>query len=136
MGAIRTQTTSLAAAPRELAICRIAILNGADYEYGHHFPLLTDALPDTPKETLEAVLRLDAFVVPGEAELPDAKLRAVFRYTDAMTKSVAVPQEVFEGLQGLCEEREVVEVTAVVAAYNCVSRFLVALGVGDDETDK
>jgi len=28
-------------------------------------------------------------------------------------------------------EREMVEVTATVAAYNCVSRFLVALEVGE-----
>jgi hypothetical protein len=28
-------------------------------------------------------------------------------------------------------DREVVELTATVAAYNCVSRFLVALDVGE-----
>jgi hypothetical protein len=34
-------------------------------------------------------------------------------------------------LKGWLGDREVVELTASVAAYNCVSRFLVALDVGE-----
>lgn len=56
---------------------------------------------------------------------------AVLRYTDAMTKTVAVSDEVFRGVRDVFNEREVVEITATVAAYNCVSRFLVALDVGE-----
>ena len=52
-------------------------------------------------------------------------------YTDAMTLDVRVPDEVFAALKDLFSEREVVEITATVAAYNCVSRFLVALDVGE-----
>ena len=48
-----------------------------------------------------------------------------------MTVGVQVSDEIFAGLRGFFpEEREVVEITATVAAYNCVSRFLVALDVG------
>jgi len=57
--------------------------------------------------------------------------RAVLRYTDAMTKTVQVPDEVFQELRECFGEREVVEITATVAAYNCCSRFLVALDVGE-----
>ena len=60
-----------------------------------------------------------------------AEQRAVLRYTDAMTKTVAVPDEVFEELRACFDEKEIVEITATVAAYNCVSRFLVALDVGE-----
>lgn len=42
LNAIRTQT-SLPASIRELCICRVAVLNGADYEWEHHVPLLRDA---------------------------------------------------------------------------------------------
>ncbi|RWA14349.1 hypothetical protein EKO27_g762, partial [Xylaria grammica] len=56
---------------------------------------------------------------------------AVLRYTDEMTRFVRVRDETFEALRSVCDEREVVEVTATVAAYNCVSRFLVALDVGE-----
>jgi alkylhydroperoxidase family enzyme len=48
-----------------------------------------------------------------------------------MTRTVTVPEEVFRELRACFDEREVVEITATVAAYNCVSRFLVALDVGE-----
>jgi alkylhydroperoxidase family enzyme len=60
-----------------------------------------------------------------------AEEAAVLKYTDAMTKTVTVPEEVFRELKGYFNDREVVEITATAAAYNCVSRFLVALDVGE-----
>jgi alkylhydroperoxidase family enzyme len=56
----------------------------------------------------------------------------VLRYADAMTRDVIVSDVVFEALKevGFCE-REIVELTVVIAGYNCVSRFLVALDVGE-----
>ena len=61
----------------------------------------------------------------------DERQVAVLRYTDAMTVGCRVPDEVFAEVKRLSNEREVVEITATVAAYNCVSRFLVALDVGE-----
>ena len=48
-----------------------------------------------------------------------------------MTRNVSVPERLFQEVKELFNEREVVEITATVAAYNCVSRFLVALNVGE-----
>jgi len=48
-----------------------------------------------------------------------------------MTLDVHVPEDVFAALRRWFGEREVVEITATVGAYNCVSRFLVALDVGE-----
>jgi alkylhydroperoxidase family enzyme len=48
-----------------------------------------------------------------------------------MTLDVRVPDDVFAELKKYYDEREVVEITATVAGYNCVSRFLVALDVGE-----
>jgi alkylhydroperoxidase family enzyme len=48
-----------------------------------------------------------------------------------MTLDVLVPDEVFANLKEQFSEKEVVEITATIAAYNCVSRFLVALDVGE-----
>ncbi|KAF2809075.1 uncharacterized protein BDZ99DRAFT_389294, partial [Mytilinidion resinicola] len=59
---------------------------------------------------------------------------AVLAYTDQMTIGVAVEDEVFGELKNLFKEREVVEIMATVAAYNCVGRFLVALDVGEKNT--
>lgn len=57
---------------------------------------------------------------------------AVLKYADAMTRDVSVSEAVFEGVksQGF-NEQEMVEITTTVAAYNMVSRFLVALNVGE-----
>ena len=52
-------------------------------------------------------------------------------YTDAMTRDVKVGEEIFERLKIWFGEIEIVEITATVAAYNCVSRFLVTLDVGE-----
>lgn len=66
----------------------------------------------------------------GEGIL-DAAHAAVLAYTDAMTLDVQVSDVVFAKLKASFSEKEVVEVTATIAAYNCVSRFLVALDVGE-----
>lgn len=68
--------------------------------------------------------------------IQDAKHAAVLSYTDAMTLDVSVPDEVFAKLKKHFSEQEVVEITATVAAYNCVSRFLVALDVGETNNQK
>jgi len=55
----------------------------------------------------------------------------VLAYADAMTIGVKVSDDIFAWLRKLFDDRETVEITATVAAYNCVSRFLVALDVGE-----
>ncbi|KAJ5625863.1 4-carboxymuconolactone decarboxylase family protein [Penicillium lagena] len=129
IGAIRTRT-SLSTVVRELAICRVAVINGAHFEWEQHAPLLTAG--GLSREALDLVgdAQVD-FSDEKKTTVFSAEERAVLKYTDAMTKTVSVPDEVFQGLKGCFNEREVVEITATVAAYNCVSRFLVALDVGE-----
>jgi alkylhydroperoxidase family enzyme len=71
----------------------------------------------------------------SQGDLSDAEW-AVLRYADKMTRDVAVDDGTFEALKkaGLSNQ-EIVEVTATVAGYNLVSRFLVALDVGE-QNDK
>lgn len=61
----------------------------------------------------------------------DATHAAVLSYTDAMTLDVRVPDAVSAALKREFNDKEVVEITATIASYNCVSRFLVALDVGE-----
>jgi alkylhydroperoxidase family enzyme len=115
---------------RELAICRVAVVNGALFEWEQHAPLLQgDGLSE---EALQVVgdAKTDFSGEVAEKVLTREQ-RAVLKYTDAMTKTVTVPDEVFQELKDCFNEKEVVEITATVAAYNCVSRFLVALDVGE-----
>lgn len=61
----------------------------------------------------------------------DERQWAVLCLADEMTRNVEVADETFAVVRGLFAEREVVEIVATVACYNCVSRFLVALDVGE-----
>jgi alkylhydroperoxidase family enzyme len=55
--------------------------------------------------------------------------RLVLELTDAMTRQVVVPEELMGRIQQHFDPKGVVEVVATVAAYNMVSRLLVALNV-------
>ena len=55
--------------------------------------------------------------------------RAVLDYTDALTRQVQVDDAIFERVRGHFNPRGLVEVTATIAAYNMVSRFLIGLDV-------
>ncbi|KAF2762655.1 4-carboxymuconolactone decarboxylase [Pseudovirgaria hyperparasitica] len=141
LGAIRTGTT-LPASVLELAICRVAALNNAWYEWDAHAPLLQRADPALYTDAvMQYVLTSPAYAghrqtddgygaADGRSGLGEREL-AVLAYTDAMTRSVEVPEAVWARMRAVFGEREMVEVTGVVAAYNCVSRFLVALDVGE-----
>lgn len=57
---------------------------------------------------------------------------AALVYTDYMTRFVKVPKNVFDELRSHLEnDQQIFEATATIAAYNTVSRILVALNVGD-----
>jgi alkylhydroperoxidase family enzyme len=49
-----------------------------------------------------------------------------------MTRQIRVPDEVFAMVRALFPERELVELTATIAGYNLVSRFLEALQIDHD----
>lgn len=143
LGAIRTQT-SLPVDIRELCICRVAVLNGAAYEWEQHAPILKSE-GGLSEEAVEEVKQRKAWrgwddVVgekgnePSDAETVGGLNRrqgGVLAYCDAMTISVKVGDEIFATLRRVFAEKEVMEITATVAAYNCVSRFLVALDIGE-----
>ncbi len=106
---------------RELAILRVAVLNGADYEFTAHVPFaLREGIAQADIDALHANR------VPEG--LADAD-RAVLAYTDSMTREIRVPDPVFAAVRAHFAERPIVELTATIAAYNCVSRFLEALRI-------
>ncbi|KAI4705035.1 hypothetical protein J4E89_009328 [Alternaria sp. Ai002NY15] len=132
IGAVRTQT-SLPANLKELAISRIAVLNHAVHEWDVHAALALKA--GVSKEVLQTIFDLPVTkhgMVEREGLLGFSKEEyAVMVYTDQMTVGVQVEDMVAEMVKGVLEDTMVVELTATVAAYNAVSRFLVALDVGE-----
>jgi 4-carboxymuconolactone decarboxylase len=120
LGALRSST--LPGDLRELVILRVAVLNDADFEWAAHEPIgrrsgLTGA-------QLELLRRPDP---AGDAW--SAVQSAVLAFTDASTRGVAVPDDVFAAVRDHLDDRQVVELVATVAGYAMVSRFLVALEV-------
>lgn len=123
LGAIRGQST-LPPDIRELAVLRVAALNGAEYEWTAHEPVARQAGGMTDEQ-------LAAVRAGGDEAVLNERQRAVIAYTDAMTMDIAVPDELFARVRAHFDERQVVELTVTVGAYNMVSRFLVALEVGE-----
>lgn len=117
--------SSLAGDVREMVIMRVAIINRAPYEAEQHAPIALkegmtqaqlDALSDWESSTLFSPLQ-----------------RAVLAYTDAMTRDVQVRDDVFTEVKRHFEPTQLVELTATVATYNMVSRFLEALQIHSDD---
>jgi AhpD family alkylhydroperoxidase len=119
--AVRNRT-SVPADLRELIILRVAVLNRAGYEFDAHVPHAQQAgLSDA---------QIEAVRQPQVAELFGPREREVLALTDHMTRDVQVPDELMDRLGQRHSPAELVELVATVAAYNMVSRFLVALGIG------
>lgn len=115
------QKAALPGRYRELAILRVAALNDASYEFDAHVPFaLREGLRQETIDTLRAAR------VPEDLDDAD---RAVIAYTDAMTREIRVSDTVFAQVRARLAERQVVELTATIGAYNCVSRFLEALRI-------
>jgi 4-carboxymuconolactone decarboxylase len=55
--------------------------------------------------------------------------RLVLALTDTMTRDIVVPDDLMNRLQQHFDAKGTVEVVATIAAYNMVSRLLVALNV-------
>jgi len=120
------QKSELSSQVRELVIMRVALLNHAPYEAEQHAPIARREGVSQDK--------LDALQDWKNCLLFDARERAVLAYTDAMTQQVQVPDDVFAAVAAHFEPSRLVELTATVAAYNMVSRFLEALQIHSHDT--
>jgi alkylhydroperoxidase family enzyme len=125
LGAVRN-SLSLDAKLRELAICAVAVLTRAEYEYSQHAPeflavggsqLQLDGLHNIENTILNKALF-------SEAE------RATLVLAREMTVQVQVSESCFQALRlALPNPQQQVELVGVIAAYNMVARFLEALQV-------
>jgi len=125
---LRQVRTALELSPRlrELAICTVAVLNRAEYEFHHHSPELLKA-GGSPEQV--TALR-DPESARRDTRLFDDAERAVLAFTIEMTRDVHVRRDTFDAAQAaLPNDQQLVELTGVIAAYNMVSRFLAVLEI-------
>ena len=110
---------------RELAMCVVAVMNGAHDEFVHHAPEFVKA--GGSHVQIAAVRRMES--VPIDAALFDEVGNATIALAMQMTRIVEVEDSTFATLRKHLGDAQLVELVGVVAAYNMVSRFLVALGI-------
>jgi alkylhydroperoxidase family enzyme len=122
LGSIRTKS-SLDLAPMELAVCYVAVLNKATYEWTAHAPLALKA--GVKREALEVVLKGD---IKNTSILSEEQID-VLEFTQQSTKDIEIGDDLMERLKSRYTDQQVMELTITVGAYNMVSRFLVALDV-------
>ena len=114
--------TELPGRLRELVIIRIGHATRGAYMLRQHVPKLAHA--DGVSEAECAALadwQASNLFAPAE--------RAALAYADAMTRDIEVPDEVFEPLRKHYRERQIVELTVLIATYNMLTRILQALQV-------
>lgn len=126
IGAVRAQL-SASRQLRELGICAVALITGAHYEYHHHAPDYLAA-----GGTQASLGALSDYVQSGgdgppHGLTPDEGL--VVQYAVQMTRDVDVDDALFARLKERFDTTQLVELTAAIASYNMVARFLVALKV-------
>lgn len=118
--AVRNETT-VPPAIRELIILRVAVLNGASFEFEAHVPIaMREGVGENKIAAVSQTTITDTF---------DSDERLILELTDAMTRSVVVDDGLITRLKQHYGDESLVELVATVAAYNMVSRFLVALNI-------
>jgi alkylhydroperoxidase family enzyme len=107
---------------RELAVIRVAILNKVEYVVNAHGPAYALKEGLTPAQ-------VEALADWSSSNLFADKQRALLAYVDAMTRDIDVPDTVFAEVRKHFTERQTVELTMLISAYNMLTRFLKALKV-------
>jgi len=106
---------------RELAICLVATLTKAEYEYRAHRQIAI--------ELGFSEAQIDGLRDWQSADWFDEKQRAVLALAEGLTRNVAVDDAVFQAARSHLSARQTVELVTAVAYYNMVARFLVGLEI-------
>lgn len=121
---------------RELAICTVALLTGAAYEYHHHAPdFIAAGGTQAQLDALQSQLSFYIGLGNKNKQFFDVDIgkyaieSIVIQYAGEMTRNVTVRDTTFAALQKHFDTTQIVELTSAIATYNMVARFLVALGV-------
>ena len=126
LGAVRREV-SVSPRLKEIAICTVARETGAQYEFDHHWPEYVRA---GGNDALRPHIQ-DPDSATTDLRFTDDE-RLAIRYALTMTRNVQVPDSLFKLVHKRFSTTELVELTAAIATYSMVARFLVALEVASD----
>ena len=105
-----------------MVILRVAILNRAPYEFDAHVPHAQKAGVADDKIAALREAKIGAMFTEQE--------RTVLRITEVMTRDIDVPDALFAAVKKHFDEQAMIDLLVTIAAYNMVSRFLVATQIG------
>lgn len=105
--------------PQMLALLLVGHINRCAYQRMRHEAVARDI--GMSEAEIAAVANWPAYAGFSATD------RAVLGYAEAMTRSVQVPQPVFQAVRASLSERETLELSTFIAAYNMVSRLMEAL---------
>jgi alkylhydroperoxidase family enzyme len=125
MNAVRWGTT-LPGRLRELIVIRIAIVHAATYVLGQHVPTLAEADGVSAAEC-------EALKDWRHAACFDAAEQAALDWCDCVTAGGSVADDVFAALQRHYPERQILEMTVLVATYNMHVRVVRALEIAPED---
>lgn len=123
LSAVRNRS-SLSADLRELVILRVAILNRAPYEFEAHLPIAIAA------GVSDAAVEMVKLLHPQGVSVWSVRQQLAIRMTDAMTQNLEVPDDLYDEVRLNFDAQGQIDLVATIAAYNMVSRFLIALKIG------
>ena len=125
LGVVRNEL-SLPAKIAELAICAVAILNKAWYELEQHAPEFIRAGGTTAQ--CDALRDIDT--AAKNSQLFSREELATLQLTIEMTRTVTVPPATMDTIKSeFNNKQQLTELIGIIAVYNMVSRYLVALGI-------
>lgn len=124
MNAVRWGTT-LPGRLRELIIIRIAAIHDVDYVIRQHVPALAEA-------DGVGIAECEALRDWRGSNHFNGAERAALAYCDNVTTEVHVADGVFEALRPHYSERQIVELTVLIATYNMHVRVIQALEIAPE----
>ena len=120
-GKLRNETT-ISPRLRELAMCVVAVLNNASYEFQAHSPLYQEA-----GATVEQIAELEKLGTTNFNQSLYSELEQdVIAFVTSMTRDIEVPKALKDTLYESLGPCHLVDLMVVAGGYNLVSRFLVA----------
>lgn len=114
--------TSVPAMFNELAILRVSVLNGADYQFKVHGP--THALKAGLTEAQVAAIA----DWHGSDRFTEAQ-RAVLAWADGITRDIEPDDAACAAMRQHFDDRQLVELTVLISAYNMHTRVARALRI-------
>jgi len=119
--------TDLALDPplRELAVLQLFRVNRCDYGFQQHVAIAKQAGLDDKRIANVGAYRSYPYYSDTE--------RLVLEYSETVTRDLVVPDELFARVRRRFDDREIVELTMVIAYWNMMSRFLLSLAIDLEE---